>query len=384
MNNVTKYNLKGLIIFILIIEFVFWLVFFSLNYHLKENDESFRYEFPDMLWLLLLIPVYLIVHLLQLHWKNKKIVLFADESLLAKLTAPTSGFITGIGIFLIRMSIFCFIIAVANPQYGKGERKAKSEGVDIIVAVDISNSMLTEDAGNGWNRLKSAKIDIERLINQLSGDRLGLIVFAGMPVVQLPVTHDLAASKFFLSGINTEMISVQGTDLGGAISLAIQSFPKDEKRQKALIVITDGENHEQDAIIAATGAKAKGITVHTVGFGSEKGAPVPDYVNGEYRGLKRDQDGNTVISKLNKKLLIDIASTGGGIFVLANGNNSPLEIIRKEIRKMEQTEVESLIYPEYEDRFQIFIVIAFAFLLIEMLLPQRSFDLFTKIIRHAN
>lgn len=378
-----QYNLKGLIIFLVIIELIFWPVFFSLKYYLSDNDKSFRFEFPDMLWLLLLIPVFLFVSVLQLKWKNSKMVLFAEPKLLSKISSGNSTSMMGLSIFLIRMSMFAFIIAIANPQYGVGERTAKSEGVDIIIALDISNSMLTQDGTNDFNRLKSAKIDIERLINNLAGDRLGLIVFAGMPVVQLPVTHDLAASKFFLSGINTEMISIQGTDIGGAISLAIESFPADEKRQKALIVITDGENHEQDAVFAAREAKNRNIIVHTIGFGSEKGAPVPNYVNGEYKGLKRDKDGNTVISKLNMKLLSDIASAGGGMSILASGGDSPLEIIRKELRKMEQTEVESISYPEYEDRFQIFIVIAIALLLIEMILPNHSFDLFTKIITNA-
>jgi Ca-activated chloride channel family protein len=378
-----QYNLKGLIIFLVIIELIFWPVFFSLKYYLSDNDKSFRFEFPDMLWLLLLIPVFLFVSVLQLKWKNSKMVLFAEPKLLSKISSGNSTSMMVLSIFLIRMSMFAFIIAIANPQYGVGERTAKSEGVDIIIALDISNSMLTQDGTNDFNRLKSAKIDIERLINNLAGDRLGLIVFAGMPVVQLPVTHDLAASKFFLSGINTEMISVQGTDIGGAISLAIESFPADEKRQKALIVITDGENHEQDAVFAAREAKNRNIIVHTIGFGSEKGAPVPNYVNGEYKGLKRDKDGNTVISKLNMKLLSDIASAGGGMSILASGGDSPLEIIRKELRKMEQTEVESISYPEYEDRFQIFIVIAIVLLLIEMILPNHSFDLFTKIITNA-
>jgi Ca-activated chloride channel family protein len=383
MTNATKYNLKGLIIFLVITELIFWPVFFSLNYYLKENDESFRYEFQDMLWFLLLIPVYLLIHLSLLKWKNDKIKLFADTHLIGKITSSNSTFLTALRIFLIRMSLFCWIIAIANPQYGKGERKAKSEGVDIIIAVDISNSMLTTDGNNEWSRLKAAKLDIERLINNLAGDRLGIVVFAGVPVVQLPVTEDLAASKFFLSGINTEMISVQGTDLGAAISLALESFPKEDKRQKALIIITDGENHEQDAVMAASAANAKGIIVHTVGFGSEKGAPVPHYVNGEYQGLKRDHEGNTVISKLNQQLLVEIANAGGGIYIHANGTDSPLEMIRKEIRNMEQTEVESISYPEYEDRFQFFVALAILFLFLEVLLPSRSFDLFTKIIHHA-
>jgi Ca-activated chloride channel family protein len=383
MMNKSTYNLKGLIIFLLIIEVVFWPVFFSLNYYLEENEKSFRYEYPDLLWLLLLIPVFLIISIFQLKWKNKKQLLFADSHLIEKISSGNSTSIIGLSLFLIRMSLFAFIIAIANPQYGVGERTAKSEGVDIIIAVDISNSMLTKDGSTDFNRLKAAKIDIERLINNLASDRLGIIVFAGLPVVQLPVTHDLAASRFFLSGINTEMISVQGTDVGGAISLAIQSFPNDEKRQKALIIITDGEDHEQEAVFAAQEAKRKNIIVHTIGFGSEKGAPVPNYVNGKYQGLKRDAEGNTVISKLNKKLLTDIAAAGGGLFIHANGSNSPLEIIRKELRKMEQTEVESTTYPEYEDRFQIFIAIAIALLLIEMILPNRSFDLFSKIIKNA-
>ncbi len=379
----TKYNLKALVIFILIIEVLFWPVFFSQKYYLEENDPKFQFENPDMLWFLFIIPAFLLFVLWNLQNKNKRLQKFADASLIQKLSQEKSTFITALSMLFIRMSIFCFVLALANPQFGKGERIHKSEGVDIIIALDISNSMLASDKAGQINRLKKSKLDIERLIGKLGGDRLGLIVFAGAPVVQLPVTEDLAASKFFLSGINTNMISLQGTDIGSAISLALVSFPKEDKRQKVLIIITDGEDHEPDAVLSALEAQRNKITVHTIGYGSEKGAPIPVYENEKYKGLKRDQEGNTIITRLNSKLLKEIAQAGGGIYVAANETASPLEIIRKEIRKMQQTEIATAKFPEYEDRFQIFVGMAILFLILEMLLPNKSFDLFTKIIQNA-
>lgn len=384
MSSETKYNIKAIIIFLVIIEVIVWPVFFSLKYYLEQNDESFRFEHPGVLWWLLFIPVYLIFTILRLHWRNKNITKFGDLRIIGKISNPVSSFIAGLSTFLIRMSVFSFIIALSNPQYGKGTRTAKSEGVDIMLAIDVSNSMLTTDASNQWSRIKRSKLDIERLINKMTGDRLGIIAFAGIPVVQLPMTADLAAAKFFTSGINTDMISIQGTNISSAIELAISSFPQEAKRERVLIIITDGEDHDANAVMLASAAAQQNITVHTIGIGSTKGAPVPVYENGKYKGLKRDKDGNTVISKLNEKLLIDIANAGQGVYVNATNDVSPLEIVREEIAKMEKTEVESIDYPEYEDRFQLFLGIAICLLLIELIIPSKSIDLFSKIIHHAN
>lgn len=384
MTNNSKYNIKALIIFIIIIEVIVWPVFFSLKYYLEQNDESFRFENPNGLWLLLIIPLYLFFTIQKLYWRNKNLIKFGDIKLMSRISPNISSFIAGLSLFLVRMSIFCFIIAFANPQYGKGTRTAKSEGVDIMLAIDVSNSMLTTDVSNEWSRIKRSKLDIERLINNMTGDRLGIIAFAGIPVVQLPMTSDLAAAKFFTSGINTEMISLQGTNIAAALELAISSFPNDAKRQKVLILITDGEDHDENALYLANAAAQQNIIIHTIGIGSTKGAPIPVYENGKYKGLKRDKEGNTVISKLNEQLLVEIARAGKGVYVNASNDVSPLEIVRKEIRKMEQSEVESTTYPEYEDRFQLFLGIAICLLLFELIIPSKSIDLFSKIIQHAS
>jgi Ca-activated chloride channel family protein len=280
--------------------------------------------------------------------------------------------------FILFLSAFSFvIIGIINPQSGSKLEEVKRKGADLMICLDVSNSMKAMDLQP--NRLEKSKQAITKLIDKLEGDRIGVIVFGGEAYVQLPITTDYAASKLFLESINTDMIPTQGTAIGAAINLAVESFGKDEGKNKAILIITDGENHEDDAIKAAEAAAEKGITIHTIGMGSIDGAPIPVYKNGIREGFRKDKDGNTIMTKLNQQTLQEISAAGKGIFVRATNSDSGLNYVLDAIDKMEKKEFESKIYSDYEDQFQIFIAIALLLLLVETFLTERKSKLYKKL-----
>jgi Ca-activated chloride channel family protein len=269
--------------------------------------------------------------------------------------------------FLFCLSIIFIIIGLANPQIGSKMEEVKREGVDLMIAIDLSNSMLAEDLQP--NRLMRAKQSISRLIDRLDGDRIGLVVFAGDAYVQLPITTDYSAAKLFLSTINTNIVPTQGTAIGKAIELSINSFDVSNDQNKAIIIITDGENHEDDAIQKAKEAEDMGIFVHTIGMGSAEGGPIPIKNRyGTITSYQKDKSGNTVITKLNEEMLKEIAANGGGSYIRANSTQSGLDALFKEINKMEKKEIGSKVFTDYKDRFQWFLGIALLLLIIESLL----------------
>jgi Ca-activated chloride channel family protein len=272
---------------------------------------------------------------------------------------------------LFSIALTALIIGIANPQIGSKMEEVKREGVDLMIAIDLSNSMLAEDLQP--NRLMRAKQSISKLIDRLQGDRIGLIVFAGEAYVQLPITTDYSAAKLFLSTINTSIVPTQGTAIGKAIELSIKSFDLENDQNKAIIVITDGENHEDDAIEKAKEAEDLGIFVHAIGMGSEDGGPIPiKSRNGRITGYQKDKEGNTVITTLNEDMLKQIAQAGGGSYIRANSTQSGLNALFKEINKMEKKEIGSKVFTDYKDRFQWFIGLAIILLLIETLIKGRK------------
>ena len=249
--------------------------------------------------------------------------------------------------------------------------EVKREGVDLMIAIDLSNSMLAEDLQP--NRLMRAKQSISKLIDRLDGDRIGLIVFAGDAYVQLPITTDYSAAKLFLSTINTSIVPTQGTAIGKAIELSIKSFDLENDQNKAIIVITDGENHEDDAIEKAKEAQELGIFVHTIGMGSTEGGPIP--IKNRYGSItsyQKDRDGNTIITNLNEGMLKQIAQSGGGSYIRANSTQSGLNALFKEINKMEKKEIGAKVFTDYKDRFQWFIGLAIILLIMETLMKGRK------------
>ena len=261
------------------------------------------------------------------------------------------------------------VFALARPQLGSKLEEVKRQGVDVVIALDVSNSMNAEDIRP--NRLEKSKRAIYKLIDQLQGDRIGLIIFAGQAYVQLPITTDYGAAKLFLSTINTNMVPTQGTAIGTAIEKSVASIGDSARHNSAIIIITDGENHEDNAVEAARDAAAKGIFVHTIGMGSPDGAPIPVRRGNTVSGYLQDKAGTTVITRLNELALQEIADAGKGKFVRATNSDDGIQLIMKEIDAMEKKEFAAKLFTDYEDQFQYFLGLALLFLLLDFLISER-------------
>ncbi len=330
----------------------------------------FRFEHSIFLWALLLIPIFILVYGIMARWRKKAKQAFAEQELMEIIMPTYSKFRHQLKFILFTLAFALLLIGIANPQIGSKLEEVKREGIDLIIAIDVSNSMKAEDLSP--NRLERAKRAMLQLLNELKSDRLGLIVFAGEAYTQLPITTDYAAAKLFLNTIDTDIVPTQGTAIGSAIDLAIESFDYEQGGNKALIVVTDGENHEDDAISAAETAFEKGIKVFTIGMGTPNGAPIPTFRRGKKTGFRQDQSGNTIVSSLNEEMLAEIANAGGGISVRATNADAGFGIILDELSGLEKTEYESQIYTDYEDRFQFFIGAAFLLFLLALIIPEQK------------
>lgn len=330
----------------------------------------FRFQHIDFLWALLLIPFFVLIFILYVNWRKRSIAKFGDNILMKRLMPDISTGKPVLKFFLFCLAYIFLILGIANPQIGTKLEEVKREGVDLIIALDVSNSMLAEDLSP--NRLERAKRAIEQLVDKLHNDRIGIIVFGGQAYTQLPVTTDYAAAKLFLSTISTDLIPTQGTAIGAAIALAMESFDFKNNSGKSIVIITDGEDHEGEVMEEIKAATEKQVVIHTIGMGSAQGAPIPVYKQGHQLGFKKDRDGNTVVTKLNEEMLAQIASSGNGMYVRASNAESGLNLILDKINTMEKAEFGTKIYTDYEDRFQYFIAISIFFLLIEFLISERK------------
>lgn len=330
------------------------------------------------LYALLLIPALVAVFIIMLNLRNKKLRMFGELKVMQQLMPDLSTIRKIFKFVLLMFALVALIVAVANPQLGNKLEKIKKEGVDIMIALDISKSMLAEDLKP--NRLERAKAAITKFIEKLENDRIGLIVFAGKPYVQLPITNDYAAAKMFVETINTNLAPVPGTAVGAAIEKAMESFQDDNIKNKLIILVTDGENHEDDALEAAKNAAAKNIVIHTIGIGSPDGVPIPVYENNVMQGYKKTKDGTTVISKLNEMLLQQIAITSNGTYVRASGADVGFRKIFSEIEKMQKKEFEGNIYADYETKFYYFAGLALLLLILDFFLSERK----SKVLARLN
>jgi Ca-activated chloride channel family protein len=331
--------------------------------------EMFRFENTEYLLGLLIIPVFILLFLLYRVWRKRALKRFGDMQVVTRLMPFTSDARPILKFILIMIAYIFVIIGLANPQIGSRLEKVQRKGADLMIALDVSNSMLAQDIRP--DRLTRSVQAISKLIDNLEGDRIGIVVFAGKAYMQLPITTDYAAAKMFLSTINTQMVPTQGTAIAEAIHMASGSFKQDD-RSKALIIITDGEDHEGDAIKEATAAAEKGIRIFTIGMGSPNGAPIPEYYpSGAQKGFKKDSQGQTVMSSLNETMLQQISSAGNGIYTRATTGRDGLSSIFEEINKLEKAEIETQMFSEYEDRFQYFLAFALLFLLIEIMVPEK-------------
>jgi len=269
------------------------------------------------------------------------------------------------------------ILALCNLQTGSKLTEIKREGADIMVCLDVSNSMLAQDLTP--NRLTRAKYALEKMIDLLEGDRLGLVIFAGEAYVQLPITTDYNAAKLFLGSIGPGMVPVQGTNMADAIKKASESFSNDEGKNRAIILITDGENHEPEALEAAEEAGKKGIMINTIGIGSQNGVPIPMIENGAIKGYRKDKQGQTVVTKLNSELLKSIAGKANGVFVQASQADVGLGAVLDKIDELDKAQIENKMYTDYEDQFQWFLALALLLFFIEFLISERVSEWFKKI-----
>ena len=335
-----------------------------------------HFEHIYLLYLLLLIPACVFLYIYNLRKHRQKVKDFADSELYTKLTPDTSHIKAHTKFGLLMLAMFFLVIALANPQVGSKMVKGERNGIDIAIALDISNSMLAEDIQP--NRLERAKKTISNLIEELSNDRIALIIFAGQAYTQLPLTSDYGAAKLFLDAVDVDMINYQGTDIGGAIEKSMETFgygddeiPWEKNKSRTIIIISDGENHEGDAVEMAKMAAAEGIQVNTIGMGTNNGVPIPQYVREVRTGFKKDRDGNTVTTQLNEAMLQEIAQVGGGTYVPSGNINAGLDDIIDELNKLDKQNYGEQMFAEYESRYQYPLAIAILLIIIDLFIFER-------------
>jgi Ca-activated chloride channel family protein len=341
------------------------------------KNEILKFERPEYLYGLLIIPFLILVYFFLGIIQKKTFLKYASEEFMSVLLPLRSVIRNWIKFGFLMLAIAALLLGIANLQSGAKMEEVKRKGIDIFIAIDVSNSMMAEDIAP--NRLDRSKQAILKLIDKLEGDRIGIIVFAGKAYIQLPITTDYAAARLFLSTINTEIVASQGTAIGDAIEIAMKSFDQ-TPRNKAIIIISDGEDHEENALEMAKKSAEAGINVFTIGMGLAEGAPIPLYNEyGKQTGFRKDRDGNTIVTKLNESMLQQIAQAGKGTYVRANNTRSGLETIFADINKLEKSEIDSKIFTDYENRFQWFIALAIAFLIAELLITSRKHQWESKI-----
>lgn len=319
---------------------------------------------PIYLYLLLLLPFLLLGYGLMRWLRARRVADFADAAQAAALMPSASRIKGWVRVVLFSLAFASFVIGIARPQIGAKLSEHKAKGVEVMICLDVSNSMLAQDYSP--SRLDRAKLAISRFVDKLQEDRIGLIVFAGQSFVQLPITTDYVSAKMFLGSVNTESVPVQGTAIGDALRTAMRSFSTQSSKSRVIIVITDGENHEDDAVEVAKQAAEIGVRVFTVGVGSPEGKPIP--MGGE---LLKDREGNIVVTKLDEKTLQDIADAGNGAYVRAGNSEFGLNPIIDSIRKMDAEEFSSVVFEEFDEQFMYFFAFALLLLVLEMLIGNR-------------
>ena len=334
----------------------------------------FRFEDPIYLYLLLLIPLLAAIRFITYRNQKKRLRKFGDPRLLKSMMPDVSRWRPGIKFWLLEVALMLLVLMLARPQMGTKISHEKRTGIETIIAVDISNSMRAEDVTP--SRLDRAKMMVENLVDHFTDDKIGLIVFAGDAFVQLPITSDYVSAKMFLSNIDPSMMATQGTDVARAISMATHSFTKEEGIGKAIIVITDGEDHEGGAVEAADAAKKAGMRVYMLGIGSTSGAPIPIPGTGDYM---TDHTGQTVMSALNEDMCKQIAAAGGGAYIHVENNSNAQDLLDQELDKLSKKETQSTIYSDYDEQFQAFGILALLLIIIEICLLESKNPLMKRV-----
>lgn len=330
-----------------------------------------------MFYALLAIPAWIMALILFLKWKKNKMALLASGVLQPKMFPRYSRFKIVLKHILFILSYTMLVVALARPKMGMKVQDVETKGADIIIALDVSNSMLAEDLKP--NRLERAKQAISVLLDRLRGDRIGIIVFAGSARKQVPITIDYATAKMTVQSITPDDVNTQGTSLSAAINMAMESLPVDRASSGAIILITDGEDHEGEAVELARKAKKQNVFVHTIGIGTPQGVPIPIYNNGLVSGYKTDRNGQTVITKLNEQILKEIASEGGGIYVKGNNPTLALDQIKKEIDRMDKQVVSMKRYEDGKEQFQWPLALAIFLIILEGCISEQSTGMLTRM-----
>ncbi len=339
----------------------------------------FRFEEPAYLYLLLLLPVLALLYWYSNYRRRRAIRKFGDPELMAMLMPDVSKYRPDVKFGIIWLVVALFSLLLACPQFGSKLETVKRQGVEVMIALDISNSMLAQDVQP--SRLAKAKRLVAQLVDKMENDKVGMIVFAGDAFTQLPITSDYISAKMFLESIDPSLISKQGTAIGAAINLATRSFTPQEGVGRAVIVITDGENHEGGAVEAATEAAKKGIQVNVLGVGLPDGAPIPMEGTNDYR---KDREGNVIVTRLNEAMCQEIAKAGNGLYVRVDNTNNAQKAIGQEINKMAKADVETQVYTEFNEQFQAVAWFILILLLVEMLILERKNPLFRNIHLFSN
>ena len=336
----------------------------------------FRFAHPEFLWLLATVPAMILLYIYSRIKRKRQIKEYGDPHMLAEAMPEVSGAKPRLKFAIQLIALTLLIFTIAGPQFGSKLETVKKQGIEVMICLDVSNSMLSRDIAP--NRLEKSKQMLSRLVDQMKNDKIGLIVFAGDAFTQLPITNDYVSAKMFMSSIHPKMVSAQGTAIGSAINLAARSFTPNESSDKAIIVITDGENHEDNAVEAAKAAYNKGIKVDVIGIGSLQGAPIPDD-SGNPNSFRKDKQGNVVVTKLNEEMAKEIAAAGHGIYARADNTNSALKALLDDLNNLNKTELESKVYSDYDDRFQVLAWIVLALLLINIFILDRKNRILRKI-----
>ena len=334
----------------------------------------FRFANIEILWLLVTIPVFVIAFIIYTRHKRRQLEQFGDAELMAALMPNASRVRPIVKFCILMVALTLLIIAAARPQFGQSERTEKRQGIEAIVALDISNSMMAEDVAP--NRLERAKQMLSKMMDNMVNDKVGLAVFAGDAFIQLPITCDYVSAKMFLNSITPSLIKTQGTAIGQALATSIRCFGEQSDASRAIILITDGENHEDDAIAVAKRAKEEGIKVMVVGIGKPEGSPIP--VPGTNNFMK-DRQGNVVVSKLNEEMCREIAQAGGGIYVRCDNTNTAMRTLQKELDTLATQEIETQVFTDYNEQFQSFALIALLLLVIDFFIFNRKNKTITKL-----
>ncbi|HJC93784.1 MAG TPA: VWA domain-containing protein [Candidatus Phocaeicola excrementigallinarum] len=334
----------------------------------------FRFGEPLYLYLLIILPLLVIFYLYSNYRRRKRLRRYGDMELLERLMPQVSKYRPDVKFWLTIAAMAMVIFMLAQPQFGSKMETVKRQGIETVVALDVSNSMMAEDVTP--SRLAKSKRLVSRLVETFNNDKVALIVFAGEAFTQLPITSDYVSAKMFLESISPSLISTQGTDVRAAIDLALKSFTPNEGVGRAIVLITDGENHEGGAIEAAKEAAEKGVHVFVLGVGSPDGAPIPVEGSNEFR---RDKDGNVVVTRLNEDMCREIARAGNGMYVRVDNTNNAERALNAEINKLAKADVETQVFTEFDEQFQVLAWLALIFLAVEAMLLDRRNPLFKNV-----